>query len=82
MKTETVRNKTAPTRETNNSWEGQVWSFCDTMSSNGTHKYENISVTEVGQEYGRYDQTESHRDPHSKIICQAEQKSLPFISIV
>ena len=52
------------------------------MSSNGTHKYENISVAEVGQEYGRYDQTESHRDPHSEVICQAEQKSLPFISIV
>ena len=52
------------------------------MVLSGTHKYENISVAEVGQEYGRYDETESHRDPHSEIICQAEQKSLPFISIV
>ena len=31
----------------------------------GTHKYENISVTEVGEEYGRYDERESHRDSHS-----------------
>ena len=47
-----------------------------------THKYENISVTEVGQEDGWDDETESHRDAHSKVICQAEQKSLSFISIV
>ena len=48
----------------------------------GTHKYENISVTEVGEEDGGDDERESHRDSDSQIICQAEQKSLSFISIV
>ena len=47
-----------------------------------THKYKNIAVTEVGEEDGRDDETESHRDPHSKVICQTEEKSLSFISIV
>lgn len=42
---------------------GQVWSIISV--SVGTHKYENISVTEVGEEYGRYDERESHRDSHS-----------------
>ena len=47
-----------------------------------THKYENISVAQVCEEYQRHHQTESHCDSHSQIIRQPEQKSLSFISIV
>ena len=47
-----------------------------------THKYENISVAQVCEEYQRHHQTESHCDSHSQIIRQPEEESLSFISIV
>ena len=47
-----------------------------------TYKYEDVSITQVGQEDEGDDDGEAHCDPHSEVVQQTEEEARPLVPIV